>query len=110
MERASDVFVTPLSVAWDDLGTWDAIGRVLETDSDDADDRTVGGDVLPIDASNNVVAAPDAHVSLLDVDDLIVAAFDDRILVAPRDFVTASSRRRRPSSRPRRLLKNRTAG
>ncbi|MDF9745781.1 mannose-1-phosphate guanylyltransferase [Natrinema salsiterrestre] len=85
MERASDVFVTPLSVAWDDLGTWDAVGRVLETDSDDAANRTVAGDALPIDASNNVVAAPGSHVSLLDVDDLIVAAFDDRILVAPRD-------------------------
>ncbi len=85
MERASDVFVTPLSVTWDDLGTWDAIGRVLETDNDDAENQSVGGDVLSVDASNNVVAAPDAHVSLLDVDDLIVAAFDDRILVAPRD-------------------------
>jgi mannose-1-phosphate guanylyltransferase len=85
MERASDVFVTPLSVGWDDLGTWDAVGRVLGTGGDDAENQIVGGDVLSVDASNNVVAAPDAHVSLLDVDDLIVAAFDDRILVAPRD-------------------------
>lgn len=88
MERATDVFVTPLSVDWDDLGTWDAVGRTLEADAGDAGaagNDAVAGDVLPIDAANNVVAAPDAHVSLLEVEDLIVAAYDDRILVAPRD-------------------------
>ncbi|ELY71534.1 mannose-1-phosphate guanylyltransferase [Natrinema versiforme] len=92
MEHATDVFVTPLSVEWDDLGTWDAVGRTLETDIDaDADDPgaaandAVAGDILSIDAANNVVAAPDSHVSLLEVEDLIVAAYDDRILVAPRD-------------------------
>ncbi|MBZ6493700.1 mannose-1-phosphate guanylyltransferase [Natrinema longum] len=85
MERATDVSVTPLSVGWDDLGTWDAVGRVLETTRDDTANDLVAGDVLSIDAANNVVAAPDSHVSVLEVDDLIVAAFDDRILVAPRD-------------------------
>ncbi|WP_408959601.1 mannose-1-phosphate guanylyltransferase [Natrinema sp. 74] len=88
MERASDVFVTPLSVGWDDLGTWDAVGRVLAADDgaggDESANATVAGDTLSIDAEHNVVAAPDARVSLLEVDDLIVAAFDDRILVAPR--------------------------
>jgi mannose-1-phosphate guanylyltransferase len=85
MEGATDAFVTPLSVGWDDLGTWDAVGRALETSADDdAENDTVAGDVLSIDATNNVVAAPDSHVSLLEVDELIVAAFDDRILVAPR--------------------------
>lgn len=85
MERASDVFVTPLSVAWDDLGTWDAVGRVLEAAGDEAANVPVAGDILSIDAADNVVAAPDSHVSLVEVEGLIVAAFDDRILVAPRD-------------------------
>ncbi|SER52785.1 mannose-1-phosphate guanylyltransferase [Natrinema salaciae] len=86
LERATDAVVTPLSIAWDDLGTWDAVGRaVAAADADDAGNDPVVGGVLSIDATNNVVAAPDSHVSLLAVDDLIVAAFDDRILVAPRD-------------------------
>ncbi len=87
MERASDVFVTPLAVDWDDLGTWDAVGRTLEASDEDEtrpNDR-VAGEILSVDAANTVVAAPDRHVSLLEVDDLIVAAYDDRILVAPRD-------------------------
>ncbi|MFC6766683.1 mannose-1-phosphate guanylyltransferase, partial [Natrinema soli] len=85
MERASDAFVTPLSLGWDDLGTWDAVGRALETSGDDdVENEIIAGEVRSIDAADNVVAAPDSHVSLLEVDELIVAAFDDRILVAPR--------------------------
>ncbi|TMT85496.1 mannose-1-phosphate guanylyltransferase [Haloterrigena sp. H1] len=84
MERAVNVFVTPLAAGWDDLGTWDAVGRVLETDGEPANDA-VAGDVLAIDATGNVVAAPEKHVSLLAVDDLIVAVVDDRLLVAPRE-------------------------
>ncbi len=32
----------------------------------------------------NVISAPNKHVSLVGVDGLIVVAYDDRILVAPR--------------------------
>ena len=84
MERATNVLVTPLSVGWDDLGTWDAVGRSLERAGDESND-VVAGRVLAIDATGNVVAAPDAHVSLLEVDDLIVTAFGNRLLIAPRD-------------------------
>ncbi|ELZ26015.1 hypothetical protein [Natrinema limicola] len=38
----------------------------------------------PSKQAGNVVAAPDAHVSLLEVDELIVAAFENRLLIAPR--------------------------
>ncbi|QLG50980.1 mannose-1-phosphate guanylyltransferase [Natrinema halophilum] len=82
MEQTADAYVTPLSVGWDDLGTWDAVGRVL--DGNDGENEVVAGDVLSIDAADNVVAAPDAHVSLLEVEELLVVAFDDRILVGPR--------------------------
>ncbi|OAQ51420.1 mannose-1-phosphate guanyltransferase [Natrinema mahii] len=85
MERASDVFVTPLSVGWDDLGTWDAVGRTRSSPDADATNDRVAGEILSLDAADNVVAAPDRHVSLLEVEDLIVAAYDDRILVAPRE-------------------------
>ncbi|MFA9503586.1 mannose-1-phosphate guanylyltransferase [Natrinema sp. H-ect1] len=84
MERASDVFVTPLPVDWDDLGTWDAVGRTRSDRDAAATNDRVAGEILSVDAANNVVAAPDRHVSLLEVEDLIVAADDDRILVAPR--------------------------
>ncbi len=79
LERASNVAVVPASVPWDDLGSWDALERVL------SGENAIIGEALPIDSSGNVVASDDKHVSLVGVEDLVVAAYDDRVLVVPKD-------------------------
>jgi mannose-1-phosphate guanylyltransferase len=81
-ERADGVVTVPLGVEWDDLGSWDALRRVL---SADADGTVVAGDaeVVSLDAEDNVVAGDGVHVSLVGVDDLAVVAYDDRVLVVP---------------------------
>jgi mannose-1-phosphate guanylyltransferase len=83
MERTDDAYVVPADFEWDDVGAWDAIERVIGTDEDG---NAILGDALTLDAEDNVVASDeDAHVSLVGVDGLVVAAFDDRVLVAPKD-------------------------
>ncbi|AXG08064.1 mannose-1-phosphate guanylyltransferase [Haloplanus rubicundus] len=98
-ERADDVVTVPLGVEWDDLGSWDALRRLLPADEDGT--VAVGDvDVVSLDAENNVVAGEDVHVSLVGVDDLTVVAYDDRVLVVPteraqqvRDLVAELERR-----------------
>jgi mannose-1-phosphate guanylyltransferase len=83
LERAADVFVVPArEVEWDDLGTWDALARVLAADDDGT---VVTGDALTVDAEDTVIAAEDAHVAAVGVESLVVAAVGDRVLVVPRD-------------------------
>jgi len=82
MERTADAYVVPAGFAWDDLGAWDALARVL---APDADGNVALGDALAVDASGNVLASDDKHVAVLGVEDLVVAAFDDRVLVVPAD-------------------------
>ena len=82
MEGAERAFVVPAGFEWDDLGAWDALARVLDED-DDGNARI--GDALALDASGNVLASDDKHVSVVGADDLVVAAFDDRVLVVPAD-------------------------
>jgi len=99
LERANDVVTVPLGVEWDDLGSWDALRRILSAD----DDGTVvagDADVVSLDAEDNVVAGDDVHVSLVGVDGLTVVAYDDRVLVVPteraqqvRDLVAELERR-----------------
>jgi mannose-1-phosphate guanylyltransferase len=83
LERAADVAVVPLAVGWDDLGAWDALERVHDGD---ADGNVLVGDTdaTLLDAHENVVATDGRHVSLVDVDDTVVAAYDDRVLVVPK--------------------------
>ncbi|WP_101295177.1 mannose-1-phosphate guanylyltransferase [Halegenticoccus soli] len=81
MERAADAAVVPADFAWDDLGSWDALERTLEPDSAG---NVALGDALAVDASGNVIASDDKHVSLVGVEGLAVIAWDDRVLVVPK--------------------------
>jgi mannose-1-phosphate guanylyltransferase len=83
MERTDDAYVVPADFEWDDLGAWDAVERVVETDEDG---NAILGNGLVLDAKNNVIAGDeDAHVSAVGVEGLVVAAYGDRVLVAPKD-------------------------
>ncbi|WP_415378945.1 mannose-1-phosphate guanylyltransferase [Halosimplex sp. TS25] len=80
MEATENAALVPATFEWDDLGAWDAIERVLDAD---ADGNVTLGDALTIDAENTVVAT-DGHVSVVGVDDLVVASYGDRTLVVPK--------------------------
>lgn len=81
IEHAPSLLCVPLTSGWSDLGSWDAIARVLApVDAGVAR----AGDVVSKDASGNVVFAPGRTVALLGVEDLVVVATDDAVLVAPR--------------------------
>ncbi|MFB6174139.1 MAG: mannose-1-phosphate guanylyltransferase [Halobacteriales archaeon] len=75
MERAAHAAIVPAGFAWDDLGTWDAVGRLADGPLCDA---------LELDAGGNVLAG-DHHVTAIGVEDLVVAAYDDRVLVVPAE-------------------------
>lgn len=89
LERTDDAYVVPATFAWDDLGSWDALARILDADADGnavlGSDDGPAGDAILVDTTDSVVATDDAHVSVVDCEDIVVAAFDDRVLVAPRD-------------------------
>ena len=77
------VYVVRASFEWDDLGAWDAFERVHGSDENG---NTVLGEALLANTSGTIVASDaDTHVSVLGVSDLVVAAYDDRVLVVPKD-------------------------
>jgi mannose-1-phosphate guanylyltransferase len=81
LEDATEVFVVSAAFEWDDLGSWDAVGRVLPTD---ADGNAILGEGLAVDAADCVLAS-DGHVAAVGVEGLVVASYGDRTLVVPRE-------------------------
>jgi mannose-1-phosphate guanylyltransferase len=75
LEQADSVAVVPAAFEWDDLGSWDAIGRVIDEPL---------AETLELEGSGNVIATDGTHVTTIGVDDLVIAAYDDRVLVVPR--------------------------
>jgi mannose-1-phosphate guanylyltransferase len=82
MERSRRVLVLPGDFAWDDVGTWGALGRVRA--QDDAGNAT-SGRVHALDARRNVVHSPGNAVILYGVDDLVVVSGDGLTLVTTVD-------------------------
>ena len=81
MEKASRVAVVPVSMAWSDVGSWDALHAI--SDRDEADNAHAG-DVLAIDTRNCLVRSDGPRVALLGVEDLIVIASGNDVLILPR--------------------------
>jgi mannose-1-phosphate guanylyltransferase len=82
LERSSRVMMLPGDFAWDDVGTWAALGRVRGLD---AQGNAVSGSVFAHDAARNVVHADAGTVILYGVSDLVVVTRDGLTLVTTRD-------------------------
>lgn len=78
MEQAEDVQVVPLDAGWDDLGSWDAAGR-LRTGDPEASNRIL------LDSAGSVVFAGDKMVALVGVPGVAVVDSGDALLVVARD-------------------------
>ncbi len=79
MERARNVATVKAPFDWSDVGSWAALYEVSDNNSGD---NVAFGQVVHIDASGNIVHAPDAVVTLLGVHNLAIVHTGDVILVA----------------------------
>lgn len=84
MEKTSAAAVIPVSYGWSDVGSWSS---VWELSDKDADGNTALGQVVFDKARNSHVSSDRALVALCGVDDLVVVATQDAILVASQRSV-----------------------
>jgi mannose-1-phosphate guanylyltransferase/mannose-6-phosphate isomerase len=82
MEKASDVAVVACDFDWSDVGSWDAVSNLAE--SDDEGNR-IDGDAMLIDSSNCYVHTEGRLVSVLGVDNLVIIDTPDALLIADRN-------------------------
>ncbi|GIG65741.1 mannose-1-phosphate guanyltransferase [Phytomonospora endophytica] len=82
---AGKVAVVPGDFTWHDVGDWDTLAEVLESDVDG--NVTIGsGEVLSIDTTNTVVVPKGGRlIATVGVRDLVVVDTDDAVLVCPRN-------------------------
>jgi len=81
MERADNLSVVPYSDGWSDLGSWTA---VHELSGPDGDGVAMSGPVTAIDCRNVLLRSesPDQELVGMGVENLIVVAMSDAVLVA----------------------------
>ncbi|RST30386.1 mannose-1-phosphate guanyltransferase [Sphingomonas ginkgonis] len=77
MERSDQVAVVPMSPGWSDLGSWDAL-------ADLGSSGAKAGPVTLLDSSGCYVRSDGPEIAAYGVDNLIIVAAGNRILVMPR--------------------------
>jgi len=82
MEGAQRCWVVPVDFPWSDVGSWSALTETLPTD---ADGNTVRGRAQTLDACDNVLVSTGPAVFVVGVNDLVVVATPDAVLVVPKD-------------------------
>jgi mannose-1-phosphate guanylyltransferase/mannose-1-phosphate guanylyltransferase/mannose-6-phosphate isomerase len=82
MEKTDRAAVVPANFDWSDVGSWSALWRM---GNKDASGNVAIGDVIMEDASGCYVRGEGTLVAALGVEDLIITATPDVVLVASKD-------------------------
>ena len=76
-----DIKMIALDAGWNDLGSWDKVWQVGESD---IDGNVTSGDTILVDTKNTFVHSSSRLVSALGVDNLVIIETADAILIADK--------------------------
>ncbi len=84
MEKTDDAVMMPIDAGWSDIGSWQSLWSISSKDeSGNASD----GDVLLHNTKNSFIRTDQQLVATLGVDNLVVIATKDVVMVANKDHV-----------------------
>ena len=82
MEHTRRAAVVPVSMGWSDVGSWDAL---WEMGAKDQRGNSIEGNVVAEDARNCYLRSEAGLVAAIGIEDLVVVATADAVMVAPRN-------------------------
>ena len=82
MEKSNDIKVVPGEFGWNDVGSWDMLGVLHESDRNG---NITVGNTLSIDTKSSIIYSSGKLVATVGIDDLIVVETPDAIMVCPKD-------------------------
>jgi mannose-1-phosphate guanylyltransferase / mannose-6-phosphate isomerase len=82
MEHTRRAAVVPVSMAWSDVGSWDAL---WEMGAKDRHGNLIAGNVVAEETRNCYLRSEAGLVAAIGIEDLVVVATDDAVMVAPRN-------------------------
>ena len=82
MEHTRRAAVVPVTMGWSDVGSWDAL---WEMGPKDQHGNSIAGNVVAEDARNCYLRSEAGLVAAIGIEDLVVVATADAVMVAPRN-------------------------
>lgn len=84
MEKTEHAAVVPVDLGWNDVGAWSALWEIGDQDDDG---NVTLGDVVTQNVHGSYLRSEGPLVAASDVDDVVVVATDDVLLIADKDHV-----------------------
>lgn len=84
MEKTDLAGVVPAAIGWTDVGSWSSLWEVGDRD---ADGNLTQGDALALGSRNCLIRSDGILTAVIGLEDTIVIATDDAVLVAAKDQV-----------------------
>jgi mannose-1-phosphate guanylyltransferase len=87
MEKAEHIAVVECTATWDDIGSFPALARIEPADANgNHSSLHAGAEATSVESTGNIVYAEgERTVALFGVEDLVVVAVGDAVLVCPKD-------------------------
>lgn len=82
MEKAKDIYVIPVSLGWDDVGSWTALDRINDKDRNG---NVIKGNILNVATRNCIIESEGKLIATLGIEDLIVVDTDDVTLICTKE-------------------------
>ncbi|GAB4259903.1 mannose-1-phosphate guanylyltransferase [Thermincola ferriacetica] len=82
LEKANNILVVPGDFGWDDVGSWAALSRLFEVDSEG---NYLQGSVVTIGAHNCIIDGKTKLIAAVGVDNLVVIDTEDVLLICPKE-------------------------
>lgn len=82
MEHTDRAAVIPVDMAWSDIGSWQAL---REVNTPDENGNVIEGDVVLNNVKNCYIRAEDRLVAAIGLEDVVIVATDDAVLVSRAD-------------------------
>ena len=82
MEKTDKAAVVPVNMGWNDVGSWNALWEIADKDENG---NVVTGDVISHESKNCLMRTEGPAVAAVGLEDLIVVATKDAVLVCDKD-------------------------
>jgi mannose-1-phosphate guanylyltransferase len=82
MEKTDRAVMVRLTSQWSDVGSWANLWNLGDADDDG---NVIEGQAIVLDARNNYIRSEKPLVAALGINDLVIVATDDAVLVAPKN-------------------------
>jgi mannose-1-phosphate guanylyltransferase len=82
MENTEDAVVIAMDAGWSDVGSWSSLWDITNKDKNG---NVIQGDVITHNSNNSFIRSDDKMIAAIGVDNLVIAATKDVVMIANKD-------------------------